>query len=59
MVSAVNFWELKRNLGLVDPNRGIGINQFLFANDKALVADLENKSCTLVIEFGRVCKEER
>ena len=31
------------------------INQLLFADDKALVADSEEKLCSLVSEFGRVC----
>ena len=32
------------------------INQLLFADDTALVADSEEKLCKLVSEFGRVCK---
>ena len=32
------------------------INQLLFADDAALVADLEDKLCRLVSEFGRVCE---
>ena len=31
-----------------------GVNQLLFADDTALVADSENKLCRLVSEFGRV-----
>ena len=33
------------------------INQLLFANDTALVADSEEKLCRLVGEFGRVKKK--
>ena len=32
------------------------INQLLFADDRALVADSEEKLCRLVSEFGRVCE---
>ena len=32
------------------------INQLLFADDTALVADSEEKFCRLVSEFGRVCE---
>ena len=32
------------------------INQLLFADDTALVADSEEKLCRLVKEFGRVWK---
>ena len=31
-------------------------NQLLFSDDTALVADLEEKLCRLVSEFGRVCE---
>ena len=31
------------------------INQLLFADNTALVADSEEKLCRLVSEFGRVC----
>ena len=31
-------------------------NELLFADDRALVADSEEKLCRLVSEFGRVCK---
>ena len=33
------------------------INQLLFADDTALVADSEEKLCRLVSEFGRVSSE--
>ena len=35
------------------------INQLLFADDTALVADSEEKLCRLVSEFGRVCKRRK
>ena len=35
------------------------INQLLFADDTALVADLEEKLCSLVSEFGRVCERRK
>ena len=35
------------------------INQLLFADDTALVADSEKKLCRLVSEFGRVCERSR
>ena len=31
----------------------------LFADDTALVADLEEKLCRLLSEFGRVCKTRK
>ena len=34
------------------------INQLLFADDTALVADTEEKLCRLVSEFGRVCERK-
>ena len=33
------------------------INQLLFADDTALVADSEEKLCRLVSEFGRLCEK--
>ena len=35
------------------------INQLLFADDTALVADSEEKLCRLVSEFGRVCERRK
>ena len=35
------------------------INQWLLADDTALVADSEEKLCRLVSEFGRVCKRRK
>ena len=35
------------------------INQLLFVDDTALVADSEEKLCRLVSEFGRVCERRK
>ena len=35
------------------------INQLLFADDTALVADSEEKLCRPVSEFGRVCERRK
>ena len=35
------------------------INQLLFADDTALVADSEEKLCRLVSEFGRICERRK
>ena len=35
------------------------INQLLFADDTALVADSEDKLCRLVSEFGQVCERRK
>ena len=35
------------------------INQLLFPDDTALVADLDEKLCRLVSEFGRVCEKRK
>ena len=35
------------------------IKQLLFADDAALVADLEEKLCRLGSEFGRVCEKRK
>ena len=35
------------------------INQLLFADDTALVADLEEKLCRLVSEFGMVMQKKK
>ena len=47
-------------LELLSANGGrFDINQLLFADDTALVADSEEKLCTLVSEFGRVCERRK
>ena len=44
-----------KRLKLLSANGGwFKINQLLFADDTALVADSEEKLCRLVSEFGRV-----
>ena len=35
------------------------INQLLFADDTAPVADSEQKLCRLVTEFGKVCERRK
>ena len=35
------------------------INQLLFADGKALVADSEEKLCRLVSEFGSICERRK
>ena len=45
----------EKSLELLSPNGGrFEINQLLFADDAALVADSDYKLCRLVSEFGRV-----
>ena len=56
MVREVNVRVLGKGLKLRSANGGrFEINQLLFADDTALVAELEEKLCRLVSEFGRVC----
>ena len=44
-----------KGLVLLSANRGrFEINELLFADDTALVADSEEKLCRMVSEFGRV-----
>ena len=48
---------LRNGLELLSVNGGrFEINQLLFTDDTALVADSEEKLSRLVSEFGRVCK---
>ena len=48
---------LGKGLELLSANGGgFEINQLLFADNTALVADSEEKLCRLVSEFGRVCE---
>ena len=54
----MNIRVLGKGLELLSANGGrFEINQLLFADDTALVADSE-KLCTLVSEFGRVCERK-
>ena len=53
----MNVRGLGKGLELLSSNGGrFEINQLLFADDTALVADSEDKLCRLVSEFGRVCE---
>ena len=56
MVRKVNVGELGKGLELLSANGGrFEINQLLFTDDTALVAD-SKKLSRLVSEFGRVCE---
>ena len=51
---------LGKGLELLSANCGrFEINQLLFADDTALMADSEEKLCRLVSEFDRVCERKR
>ena len=51
---------LGKGLELLSVNDGkFEMNQLLFADDTALVADSEQKLCRLVTEFGRVCERRK
>ena len=55
VVGEVNVRVLGKGLELLSANGGrFEINQLLFVDDTALVADSEEKLCRLVSEFGRV-----
>ena len=59
VVRKVNVRVIGKGPELLSANGGrFEINQLLFADDTALVADSEEKLCTLVSEFGRVCEKE-
>ena len=56
----VNVRVLEKGLEMLSGNGGrFEINQLLFANDTALVADSEEKLCRLVSECGRVCERRK
>ena len=60
VVTEVNIRVLGKGLELLSANGGrFEINQVLFADDTALVADSEEKLCRLVSEFGRVCERRK
>ena len=60
VVREVNVRVLGKGLELLSANGGrFEINQLLFADDTALVADSEEKLCRLVSEFGRVCERRK
>ena len=49
-----------KGLELLSANCGrFEINQLLFADDTALVADSEEKLCKLVSEFDRICERKK
>ena len=59
IVREVNVKALRKGLVLLTANAvRFEINQLLFADDAALVADSE-KLCRLVSEFGRVCERRK
>ena len=56
----MNVRVLGKGLELLSVNgRRFEINQLLFADDTALMADSEEKFCRLVSEFGRVCERRK
>ena len=60
VVREVNVRVLGKGLELRSANGSrFEINQLLFADDTALVADSEEKSCRLVSEFGRLCERRK
>ena len=60
VVREVNIKVLGKGLELLSANSGrFEINQLLFADDTALVADPEEKLCRLVSEFGRVSERRK
>ena len=60
VVREVNVRVLGKLSKLLSANGGkFEINQLLFVDDKALVADSEEKLCRLVSEFGRVCERRK
>ena len=60
VVREVNVRVLGKGLELLRANGGrFEINQLLFADDTALVADSEEKLCRLVSEFGRVYERRK
>ena len=59
-VQEVNVRVLGKGLELLSVNGSrFEINQLLFADDTALVADSEEKLCRLVTEFGRICERRK
>ena len=59
-VRELNLRVLGKGLELLSANGGrVEINQLLFADDTALVADSEEKLCRLVSEFGRVSERRQ
>ena len=57
VVRVLNVRVLEKALELLSANGGgFEINQLLFADDTALVADSWEKLCRLLSEFGRLCE---
>ena len=60
VVREVNVRVLGKGLELLSANGGrFEINQLLFADDTAQLADSEEKLCRLVSEFGRECERRK
>ena len=60
VVCELNVKVLGKGLELLSVNVGrFEINQLLFADDTALVANSEEMLCRLVSEFGRVCERRK
>ena len=60
VVREVNVSVLGKGLELLIANGDrFEINQLLFPDDTALVADSDEKLCRLVSEFGRVCERRK
>ena len=60
MVREVNVRMFGKGLELRSANGGrFEINQLLFADNTALMADSEEKLCRLVSEFGRECERRK
>ena len=60
VVREVNVWLLRKGLEFLSANgRRFEINQLLFADGTALVANSKEKLYRLVSEFGRVCKRRK
>ena len=56
----MNVTVLGKGLELLSANGGrFEINQLLFSDDTALVADPEDKLCRLVSEFGRLYERRK
>ena len=56
----MNATVLVKGMELLNANGSrFEINQLLFADDTALVADSEEKFCGLVSEFGRICERRK
>ena len=59
-VREMNVRVIGKGMELLSANGGrFEMNQLLFADDTALVADSEEKFCRLVSEFGRVCERRK